>query len=164
MILVFKESHSISFLLEVNQVQYGLGSSTHLCRVWDGWSCIANSTNVSLPAYMQFKMSESDEYRCFIGGLAWSTSDRKLKDTFEKFGKLTEAKVIDIIINSFRCWFVLYFLLRSKHWTFILWTFLFYDENCNIYWTCLLTNQVNKTKWSQCNMKLFLMNYVWFGE
>lgn len=43
-------------------------------------------------------MSDSDEYRCFIGGLAWSTSDRKLKDTFEKFGKLTEAKVISIII------------------------------------------------------------------
>lgn len=45
---------------------------------------------------MQFKMSDEDEYRCFIGGLAWSTSDRKLKDTFEKFGKLTEAKVTNI--------------------------------------------------------------------
>ncbi|CAJ2678048.1 unnamed protein product [Trifolium pratense] len=43
---------------------------------------------------MQFKMSDEDEYRCFVGGLAWSTSDRKLKDTFEKFGKLTEAKVV----------------------------------------------------------------------
>ncbi|KAL9329126.1 hypothetical protein ACSQ67_004129 [Phaseolus vulgaris] len=41
-----------------------------------------------------FKMSDSEEYRCFIGGLAWSTSDRKLKDTFEKFGKLVEAKVV----------------------------------------------------------------------
>ncbi|KAF7803685.1 glycine-rich RNA-binding protein RZ1A [Senna tora] len=39
-------------------------------------------------------MSEVDEYRCFIGGLSWSTSDRKLKDTFEKFGKLVEAKVV----------------------------------------------------------------------
>nr|AFK43882.1 unknown [Lotus japonicus] len=39
-------------------------------------------------------MSDVDEYRCFIGGLAWSTSDRKLKDAFEKFGKLTEAKVV----------------------------------------------------------------------
>lgn len=45
---------------------------------------------------MQFKMADEDEYRCFVGGLAWSTSDRKLKDTFEKFGKLTEAKVINI--------------------------------------------------------------------
>jgi len=47
---------------------------------------------------MQFKMSDSEEYRCFIGGLAWSTSDRKLKDTFEKFGKLVEAKVISIVL------------------------------------------------------------------
>ncbi|KAI9082456.1 hypothetical protein K1719_035599 [Acacia pycnantha] len=39
-------------------------------------------------------MSEVDEYRCFIGGLAWSTSDRKLRDAFEKFGKLIEAKVV----------------------------------------------------------------------
>jgi heterogeneous nuclear ribonucleoprotein G len=45
---------------------------------------------------MQVKMSDEDEYRCFVGGLAWSTSDRKLKDTFEKFGKLTEAKVINM--------------------------------------------------------------------
>ncbi|KAL5566132.1 hypothetical protein UlMin_029296 [Ulmus minor] len=39
-------------------------------------------------------MSEELEYRCFIGGLAWSTSDRGLKDAFEKFGKLVEAKVV----------------------------------------------------------------------
>ncbi|GAU24128.1 hypothetical protein TSUD_83640, partial [Trifolium subterraneum] len=45
-------------------------------------------------AFSRFKMSDEDEYRCFVGGLAWSTSDRKLKDTFEKFGKLTEAKVV----------------------------------------------------------------------
>ncbi|KAK7368764.1 hypothetical protein VNO80_10794 [Phaseolus coccineus] len=43
---------------------------------------------------VKFKMSDAEEYRCFIGGLAWSTSDRKLKDTFEKFGKLVEAKVV----------------------------------------------------------------------
>ncbi|RZC12120.1 Glycine-rich RNA-binding protein RZ1A [Glycine soja] len=48
--------------------------------------------NACLP--MQFKMSDVEEFRCFIGGLAWSTSDRKLKDTFEKFGKLIEAKVV----------------------------------------------------------------------
>lgn len=40
------------------------------------------------------KMSEELEYRCFIGGLAWSTSDRSLKDAFDKFGKLVEAKVL----------------------------------------------------------------------
>ncbi|OIW13178.1 hypothetical protein TanjilG_17534 [Lupinus angustifolius] len=39
-------------------------------------------------------MSDVEEYRCFIGGLAWSTSDRKLKDAFDKFGKLIEAKVV----------------------------------------------------------------------
>ncbi|KAJ6715413.1 GLYCINE-RICH RNA-BINDING PROTEIN RZ1A [Salix viminalis] len=37
-------------------------------------------------------MSEELEYRCFIGGLSWSTSDRGLKETFEKFGHLLEAK------------------------------------------------------------------------
>jgi len=52
--------------------------------------------NACLP--MQFKMSDVEEFRCFIGGLAWSTSDRKLKDTFEKFGKLIEAKVISIVL------------------------------------------------------------------
>ncbi|KAK7246792.1 hypothetical protein RIF29_41662 [Crotalaria pallida] len=51
-------------------------------------------SNVSFPANMQFQMSEADEFRCFIGGLSWSTSDRKLKDTFEKYGKLVEAKVV----------------------------------------------------------------------
>ncbi|KAG5548593.1 hypothetical protein RHGRI_014070 [Rhododendron griersonianum] len=38
-------------------------------------------------------MSDELEYRCFIGGLAWSTSDRGLKDAFAKFGHLVEAKV-----------------------------------------------------------------------
>ncbi|OVA20452.1 RNA recognition motif domain [Macleaya cordata] len=39
-------------------------------------------------------MSEPVEYRCFIGGLSWSTSDRGLKNAFEKFGHLVEAKVV----------------------------------------------------------------------
>ncbi|XP_031266352.1 glycine-rich RNA-binding protein RZ1A [Pistacia vera] len=39
-------------------------------------------------------MSGEVEYRCFIGGLSWSTSDRGLKDAFEKFGHLLEAKVV----------------------------------------------------------------------
>ncbi|XWS48012.1 hypothetical protein CRYUN_Cryun13aG0035500 [Craigia yunnanensis] len=38
-------------------------------------------------------MPEDVEYRCFIGNLSWSTSDRRLKDAFEKFGNLLEAKV-----------------------------------------------------------------------
>ncbi|XP_010550605.1 PREDICTED: glycine-rich RNA-binding protein RZ1A-like [Tarenaya hassleriana] len=39
-------------------------------------------------------MSEELEYRCFIGGLSWSTSDRGLRDAFEKFGRLLEVKVV----------------------------------------------------------------------
>ncbi|KAL3814444.1 hypothetical protein ACJIZ3_015712 [Penstemon smallii] len=39
-------------------------------------------------------MSDDVEYRCFVGGLSWSTSDRGLKDAFEKFGHLLEAKVV----------------------------------------------------------------------
>uniref|UniRef100_A0A5B7BVN2 Putative glycine-rich RNA-binding protein RZ1A n=1 Tax=Davidia involucrata TaxID=16924 RepID=A0A5B7BVN2_DAVIN len=39
-------------------------------------------------------MSDDVEYRCFIGGLSWSTSDRDLKEVFEKFGHLLEAKVV----------------------------------------------------------------------
>ncbi|CAA2980979.1 glycine-rich RNA-binding RZ1A [Olea europaea subsp. europaea] len=38
-------------------------------------------------------MSDEVEYRCFIGGLSWSTSDRDLKKAFEKFGHLLDAKV-----------------------------------------------------------------------
>ncbi|MBA0548155.1 hypothetical protein Godav_017161 [Gossypium davidsonii] len=38
-------------------------------------------------------MPEDVEYRCFIGNLSWSTSDRGLKDAFEKFGNLIEAKM-----------------------------------------------------------------------
>ncbi|KAF6154892.1 hypothetical protein GIB67_018329 [Kingdonia uniflora] len=39
-------------------------------------------------------MSDPVEYRCFVGGLAWSTSDGSLKRAFEKFGRLVEAKVV----------------------------------------------------------------------
>ncbi|XP_075492265.1 glycine-rich RNA-binding protein RZ1A [Primulina tabacum] len=39
-------------------------------------------------------MSDEAEYRCFIGGLSWSTSDRVLKEAFDKFGHLREAKVV----------------------------------------------------------------------
>ncbi|XP_016504624.1 glycine-rich RNA-binding protein RZ1A isoform X2 [Nicotiana tabacum] len=37
-------------------------------------------------------MGEDAEYRCFIGNLSWSTSDRGLKDAFRKFGNLLDAK------------------------------------------------------------------------
>ncbi|KAJ8450393.1 hypothetical protein Cgig2_004850 [Carnegiea gigantea] len=38
-------------------------------------------------------MGDADEYRCFVGSLSWSTTDRDLRDAFEKFGRLVEAKV-----------------------------------------------------------------------
>ncbi|EPS72946.1 hypothetical protein M569_01808 [Genlisea aurea] len=38
-------------------------------------------------------MSQEDEYRCFVGNLSWSTSDRNLKEAFEKFGHLVDAKL-----------------------------------------------------------------------
>lgn len=41
-------------------------------------------------------MIDQDEYRCFIGNLSWSTSDRDLKEAFKKFDHLLDAKV-----NSF---------------------------------------------------------------
>lgn len=45
-------------------------------------------------------MAEEPEYRCFIGGLAWSTSDRGLKEAFDKYGKLVEAKVVIDKLNG----------------------------------------------------------------
>ncbi|CAI0439226.1 unnamed protein product [Linum tenue] len=38
-------------------------------------------------------MPEDVEYRCFVGGLAWSTSDRGLKKAFDKYGNLVDAKL-----------------------------------------------------------------------
>ncbi|KAG8501243.1 hypothetical protein CXB51_003360 [Gossypium anomalum] len=43
--------------------------------------------------FFAYSMPEDTEYRCFIGNLSWFTSDRGLKDAFEKFGNLLEAKV-----------------------------------------------------------------------
>ncbi|KAE9445886.1 hypothetical protein C3L33_22205, partial [Rhododendron williamsianum] len=54
----------------------------------------ASSCVVSFLLSAVENMSDELEYRCFIGGLAWSTSDRGLKDAFAKFGHLVEAKVV----------------------------------------------------------------------
>ncbi|KAK2989250.1 hypothetical protein RJ640_031002 [Escallonia rubra] len=43
---------------------------------------------------LKLNMSEEEEYRCFIGNLSWSTSDRDLKEAFKKFGRLIDAKVV----------------------------------------------------------------------
>lgn len=48
--------------------------------------CLSRSPSVE-------KMSEVEEYRCFVGSLSWSTTDGSLKEAFQKFGHLTEAKV-----------------------------------------------------------------------
>ena len=32
--------------------------------------------------------------KLFVGGLAWATTDQGLRSAFEKFGEITEAKVI----------------------------------------------------------------------
>lgn len=85
-------------------------------------------------------MADEVEYRCFIGGLSWSTSDRGLKEAFEKFGHLVEAKVSDLFLlcllfcnpfladnrfNPFSCNtvlpFIFIFLFRIEivcHWVF----------------------------------------------
>ncbi|KAL6526098.1 Cinnamyl-alcohol dehydrogenase Flavonol reductase/cinnamoyl-CoA reductase [Orobanche hederae] len=34
------------------------------------------------------------EYRCFVGGLAWETSDETLKKAFEEFGEVSDSKII----------------------------------------------------------------------
>ncbi|KAG9141727.1 hypothetical protein Leryth_023795 [Lithospermum erythrorhizon] len=41
---------------------------------------------------LNLDMSDDAEYRCFIGNLSWSTSDRSLKEAFKKFGHLLDAK------------------------------------------------------------------------
>lgn len=74
-------------------------------------------------------MSEEIEYRCFIGGLSWSTSDRGLKDAFDKFGKLLEAKVTTPLLCL--CGFYFYFLIHFAcvKFCFILFTFDEYVSN-----------------------------------
>ncbi|CAM6045752.1 unnamed protein product [Sphagnum compactum] len=37
---------------------------------------------------------EAEEFRCFVGGLSWSTTDKALEDAFRPFGSVLEAKVI----------------------------------------------------------------------
>lgn len=34
------------------------------------------------------------EYRCFVGGLAWATTDSRLEDAFRPFGEVVQSKVI----------------------------------------------------------------------
>ncbi|XP_076889961.1 glycine-rich RNA-binding protein GRP1A-like [Bidens hawaiensis] len=41
-------------------------------------------------------MASADvEYRCFVGGLAWATTDQSLEEAFSKFGEILESKIIN---------------------------------------------------------------------
>ncbi|PIN06240.1 Nuclear cap-binding protein complex, subunit CBP20 (RRM superfamily) [Handroanthus impetiginosus] len=35
------------------------------------------------------------EYRCFVGGLAWATTDQSLEEAFSRFGEVIESKIIN---------------------------------------------------------------------
>ncbi|XP_002526922.2 glycine-rich RNA-binding, abscisic acid-inducible protein [Ricinus communis] len=35
------------------------------------------------------------EYRCFVGGLAWATSDKALEEAFSAYGEVLESKIIN---------------------------------------------------------------------
>ena len=35
------------------------------------------------------------EYRCFVGGLAWATSDRSLEEAFSQYGEIVDSKIIN---------------------------------------------------------------------
>lgn len=45
-------------------------------------------------------MSTGDEFRVFVGGLSWGTTDRSLEDAFRAFGDVTEAKVMSSSSSS----------------------------------------------------------------
>ena len=38
-------------------------------------------------------MAGKEESRIFVGGLSWETDERKLEDTFRRFGKVIDAQV-----------------------------------------------------------------------
>ncbi|XP_076931555.1 glycine-rich RNA-binding protein GRP1A-like [Bidens hawaiensis] len=41
-------------------------------------------------------MASADvEYRCFVGGLAWATTDQSLEEAFSKYGEILESKIIN---------------------------------------------------------------------
>ncbi|XP_038711154.1 glycine-rich RNA-binding protein-like [Tripterygium wilfordii] len=40
-------------------------------------------------------MAEVVEYRCFVGGLAWTTDDHALSNAFSTFGDVLESKIIN---------------------------------------------------------------------
>ncbi|KAJ6421938.1 hypothetical protein OIU84_026969, partial [Salix udensis] len=39
-------------------------------------------------------MSAKIEYRCFVGGLAWATTDQILHEAFSQYGEIIDSKII----------------------------------------------------------------------
>ncbi|XP_075493178.1 glycine-rich RNA-binding protein-like [Primulina tabacum] len=39
--------------------------------------------------------AEDVEFRCFVGGLAWATTDQTLEQAFSQFGDVIESKVVN---------------------------------------------------------------------
>nr|AAC61787.1 glycine-rich RNA-binding protein [Euphorbia esula] len=40
-------------------------------------------------------MSADIEYRCFVGGLAWATTDQSLQEAFSPYGEILDSKIIN---------------------------------------------------------------------
>ncbi|KAL7593987.1 glycine-rich RNA-binding protein [Lactuca sativa] len=41
-------------------------------------------------------MASADvEFRCFVGGLAWATTDQSLEEAFSQYGEILESKIIN---------------------------------------------------------------------
>ncbi|KAL6531846.1 hypothetical protein OROMI_028209 [Orobanche minor] len=40
-------------------------------------------------------MGDGEEYRCFVGGLAWATDDKGLEDAFSQYGEVIDSKIIN---------------------------------------------------------------------
>ncbi len=38
-------------------------------------------------------MAAEVEYRCFVGGLAWATTDQSLQEAFSQYGEIIDSKV-----------------------------------------------------------------------
>ena len=54
-------------------------------------------------------MASADvEYRCFVGGLAWATTDQALEEAFSKYGEVLESKVFVNTYFYFLKWYVSY--------------------------------------------------------
>ncbi|PWA59714.1 RNA recognition motif domain [Artemisia annua] len=50
---------------------------------------------LSFSILSQIMASADVEYRCFVGGLAWATTDQALEEAFSKYGEVLESKIIN---------------------------------------------------------------------